>query len=54
MGAKIRAEMSPKKIVGLCFFVTTDGNETISVVAHKKNTDLELFTPFEALYKTRL
>ena len=53
MGAK-KAEMFQKKIVGLCFFfVTTYGNGAISVGAHKKKTT-ELFTPFEALYKTRL
>ena len=56
VGAK-RAEMFPKKIGEVCvFFVTTYyGNEAISVGAHKKkHRPTKLFTPFEALYKTRL
>ena len=37
--------------------MTTYGNEVISVGGHKKSTDRptkELFTPFEALFKTCL
>ena len=38
----------------LFFFVATSGNEVISVRPEKKHRPIELFTPFEALYKTCL
>ena len=53
MGAKKR-KCSIFFLVGLCFIVVTYGNEVISVCGHKKHRPTELFTPFEAPYKTCL
>ena len=57
MGAKtLQTETVQNIFVGLCFFfVATYGNEVISVGGHrKKHRPSELFTPFEAMYKTCL